>query len=154
LTGPERLTTRAEREAFRSIKRVCYAGLDSVSLRAEVVRRASPIIPAEACGMMATDPATGLFTHGWTEGLPDWFVHQYRTAVYPDEASTFVDLARSGQTTSTHDSALFLTILMLCGTVGSLDADIRVEENRQDRQDGQGKERRPKSDAEIGQRQS
>ena len=35
------LSTTAEQQAFHGVKRVCYAGLDSVTLRTELTRRAA-----------------------------------------------------------------------------------------------------------------
>lgn len=122
MTRTAKLTTRAERESLRSIKRICYAGLDSTSLRQEVALRAAAVLPADGCGLMSTDPATGLFTHGWTTGLPERFVTEYRSTVYPDEATTFLDLARSGRTTGRRDSAEFLSLLRGAGFEHSLHA--------------------------------
>jgi DNA-binding CsgD family transcriptional regulator len=100
VTQAIRLTTRAERETLRSIKRVCYAGLDSLTLRQEVGRRAAAIVPTEACGLAATDPETGLFTHGWIDGIPDRLIQEYMETFYPDEVTALLDLAVSGETTS------------------------------------------------------
>lgn len=101
VTPHDRLTTRKEREALRSIKRVCHAGLDSIALRAEVARRAAAIVPTEACGLAATDPETGLFTHGWIDGIPDGLIREFMEVTYLDEVSDFLDLAASGETTTT-----------------------------------------------------
>lgn len=94
----ERLTTRKEREVLRSIKRACYAGLDSVTLRAEVARSAAAIVSTEACGLAATDPETGLFTHGWIDGIPDPLMQEFTESFYLDEVADFLDLAASGET--------------------------------------------------------
>lgn len=94
----ERLTTRKEREVLRSIKRACYAGLDSVTLRAEVARSAAVIVSTEACGLATTDPETGLFTHGWIDGIPDRLMQEYTESFYLDEVTDFLDLAASGET--------------------------------------------------------
>jgi DNA-binding CsgD family transcriptional regulator len=106
-----RLTTRAERESFRSIRRACYAGLDSITLREEVARRAAGVVPTDACALTATDPDTGLFTHGWVDGLPQSFVRSYLTHLYPEEAVQFIDLARSGRTSSTARSGAYGAVL-------------------------------------------
>jgi DNA-binding CsgD family transcriptional regulator len=100
----EQLTTRKEREALRSIKRACYAGLDSIALRSEVARRVARIVPTEACGLAATDPETGLFTHGWIDGIPDRLLQEYMEAHYLDEVADFLDLAASGATATTQIS--------------------------------------------------
>jgi DNA-binding CsgD family transcriptional regulator len=127
MTHAVRLTTRAEREALRSIKRACYAGLDSLTLRQEVGRRAAAIVPAEAYALMATDPETGLFTHGWGERLPESLVQNYATSIYPDQAHEFMDLARSGLTTSTENSDAFQVVLREDGLEHALHAALCAE---------------------------
>ncbi|MEX2570013.1 MAG: helix-turn-helix transcriptional regulator, partial [Gemmatimonadota bacterium] len=104
-------TTRGERDALRAVKRVCHAGLDTISLRQELARQTASVVPTEATSIVATDPDTGLFVHGWMTGLSDGLVHDYMTQVYPLEITEYFDLARSGRTTSTINSALFLDML-------------------------------------------
>jgi DNA-binding CsgD family transcriptional regulator len=117
----ERLTTSAEREAFQSVKRACYAGLDSVTLRTEVARRAAGIVPFDAQSFSTTDPDTGLLTHGVGEGLSMRFVQAYLYEVYPhEEAMTTLDLVRSGRTVSTSDSHAFRDILRVEGLAHEL----------------------------------
>jgi DNA-binding CsgD family transcriptional regulator len=101
MTQTERFTTRKEREVLRSIRRTCYAGLDSVTLRGRVATLAAAIVPTEACGLAATDPETGLFTHGWIDGIPDGLIEEYVETSYVEEVAGFLDLAASGETTST-----------------------------------------------------
>lgn len=127
MTQAVRLTTRAEREALRSIRRVCYAGLDSLTLRQEVGRRAAEIVPAEAYALMATDPETGLFTHGWGERLSERFVERYVTTVYPEEVTGFIDLARSGLTVSTESSGPFMDVLRADGLEHAMHAALCVD---------------------------
>jgi DNA-binding CsgD family transcriptional regulator len=114
-TVPVRLTTRTEREALRSVRRVCYAGLDSLTLRQELGRCVAPVVPFEACAFMSTDPETGLFTHGWGERLPESLVQNYMSRVYPQEIVHFVDLARSGETVSMRRSDALLGVLREVG---------------------------------------
>jgi DNA-binding CsgD family transcriptional regulator len=97
MTQSVRPTTRPEREAFRSIKRACYAGLDSASLRREVARRTAGVVPVDAYALMSTDPETGLFTHGVLERLPERFVRTFMDDFYLDEVIRFAELARSGR---------------------------------------------------------
>jgi hypothetical protein len=97
----ERLTTRKEREVLRSVRRVCYAGLDSVALRERVATLTEAIVPTEACGFSTTDPETGLFTHGWIEAIPDRLIQEYVQTSYLDDVTGFVDLALSGKITTT-----------------------------------------------------
>ncbi|MBW3630591.1 MAG: hypothetical protein KY464_15010 [Gemmatimonadetes bacterium] len=59
------------------------------------------IVPTEACGLAATDPETGLFTHGWIDGIPDRLIQEYTQTFYLDEVMDFLDLAASGETTTT-----------------------------------------------------
>ncbi|HEV2148363.1 MAG TPA: helix-turn-helix transcriptional regulator [Longimicrobiaceae bacterium] len=127
MTQAVRLTTRAERETLRSIRRACYAGLDSLTLRQEVGMRAAAIVPSEAYALMATDPETGLFTHGWGERLSDSFVQSYVTRVYPDEVVEFIDFARSGGVVSTENSDPFLEVLRADGLEHALHAVLAVE---------------------------
>lgn len=112
MTRSERPTTRAEREALRAVRRVCHSGLDSVTLREEVARRVEAVVPVEARALVATDPDTGLFTHGWVEGLPGRFVRSYMTALYPEEITDFLDLARTGRTASTEHSDTYRDALL------------------------------------------
>lgn len=93
-----RLTTRRERDALRSIKRICYSGADSISLRARVAELASAVVPVEACGFATTDPDTGLFTHGWIDGIPAGFLREYMATSYLDGVIDLLDLAASGRT--------------------------------------------------------
>jgi DNA-binding CsgD family transcriptional regulator len=115
VTQSDRLTTRIEREALRSIRRACHAGLDSITLREQVARRAAPIVPTEACGLVTTDPETGLFTHGWMEGIPEGFTEEYVAEFYLDEVIDFLDRARSGRTTFTGCSTAYQGLLRAHG---------------------------------------
>jgi DNA-binding CsgD family transcriptional regulator len=125
-----RLTTRAEREALRSVRRVCYSGLDSLTLRQELGLRVAPVVRFEACAFMNTDPETGLFTHGWGERLPESLVENYMSSVYPQEIVHFVDLARSGETVSTHRSDALLGVLRDVGLELVMHAVFTVEDAR------------------------
>jgi DNA-binding CsgD family transcriptional regulator len=115
MTREDRLTTRAEREAFREIRRVCCAGLDSTTLRQEVGRRAGAVVPVEAYALMSTDPETGLFTHGLLERMPEAFVQRFIREFYVDEAIAFLDVARSGGGLSTWSSGAYLEALRAHG---------------------------------------
>jgi DNA-binding CsgD family transcriptional regulator len=107
----ERLTTRAERAAACAVKRACHAGLDSVALREEVVRRSAAVVPTDACSVVATDPDTGLFVHGWLEQVPERLVERYMAELYPREAADYLDLAHSGRVITTRNSRAFLAML-------------------------------------------
>jgi DNA-binding CsgD family transcriptional regulator len=123
-----RLTTRAERQALGAVRRACYAGLDSLALRQEIGQRVAPIVRSEACAFMSTDPETGLFTHGWGQGLPESLVDNYMSTVYPQEIINFVDLARSGQTVSTYRSHALRELLRSVGLDLVMHAVFTVDE--------------------------
>jgi DNA-binding CsgD family transcriptional regulator len=111
MTQTVQLTTRAEREALRAIRRACAAGLDSVTLRQEVARHAEPVLPSEACGMATIDPDTGLFTHAWLRSMPEGLIRSYMRLVYPFEAEEFIDRARTGMVTKTEISEVYQDVL-------------------------------------------
>ncbi len=80
---------------FRSVKRVCYAGLDSVTLRREVAARVAPAVAYEAYAFSTTDPDTALMTHVVAHGVPDLLVRDYTGRLYPQECARLaMDLAR------------------------------------------------------------
>lgn len=84
--------------AFRSAKRACYAGLDSVSLRRELARRISSAIPMEAYSFSITDPDTGLMTHAVGEGISPGLMRAYLERVYPyEDALRYLDTVRCGE---------------------------------------------------------
>ena len=85
-------------DAFRSIKRVCYAGLDTITLRREIALRVAPIVPYDAYAFSTTDPDTGLLTHTVAEGVPGPMMLAYCSHYYPFEAALVVlDIARTAQ---------------------------------------------------------
>ena len=101
-----------EEAVFRSVKRACYSGLDSISLRAEVAHRIAPFIAYEAYSFTTTDPDTGLLTHALGEGLPEGLARAYVGVVYPSEqASLILDRLRTGEVVTTATSDLFTELL-------------------------------------------
>lgn len=83
--------------ALRSIKRVCHAGLDSVTLRREVVARAARVVAFDAHAFSTCDPDTGLITHTLADGVPGPLARVYVERLYPDECARLaVDMARRG----------------------------------------------------------
>lgn len=91
------LTTPTEQQVFQSVKRLCYAGLDSVTLRTEVARRVERVIPTDAANFSTMDPETGLLAHGISTNLSEPFVCDFLGHLYPDdEAVRCLDQARSG----------------------------------------------------------
>jgi DNA-binding CsgD family transcriptional regulator len=92
------LTPSAEQQVFQSAKRLCYAGLDSVTLRTELARRVERVIPTDASNFCTTDPETGLLTHGITTNLAEPFLCEFLGSLYPDdEAIGCIDQHRAGQ---------------------------------------------------------
>jgi DNA-binding CsgD family transcriptional regulator len=101
-----------EAAAFRSVKRVCYAGLDSVSLRTEVARRLALVVPFSAYAFTTMDPDTGLLTHAVGEKVPEGVVREYVEVLYPQqEAMRVLDRVRSGATVVTSTSELFTELI-------------------------------------------
>ncbi|HEU4630561.1 MAG TPA: helix-turn-helix transcriptional regulator [Gemmatimonadaceae bacterium] len=91
------LSTMAEQQAFQSVKRACYAGLDSVTLRVEVARRVARVVPSDENYFWTLDPETGLVSHGIAQNpstrlLADFVGHHYPD----DEATQVIDQARAG----------------------------------------------------------
>jgi DNA-binding CsgD family transcriptional regulator len=82
---------------FRSIQRVCAAGLDSVSLRRELAQRIAPAVPYDAYAFSTCDPDTGLMAHTVAQGIPPALGRAYVERVYPMECATLAaDLSRRG----------------------------------------------------------
>lgn len=93
---------------------MCASGMDSVSLRREVLRHVRRAIPAEACFFNTLDPATGLITHGLGEGAPPELMREFFGVVYPQgEAERIIDLARSGEVVA-HNASEELRRLFAC----------------------------------------
>lgn len=92
------LSTIAEQQAFQSVKRACYAGLDSVTLRVEVARRVERVVPADESYFWTLDPETGLVNHGVARGQPNARIFsEFVGHHYPDdEAASVIDQARAG----------------------------------------------------------
>ena len=110
------LYVAAEREAYRSVRRACNAGLGTAVLRAEVRRRITRLIPAEASYVSTLDPRTGRLTSLSGEGAPVEIERQYVEYVYPraDSAPT-VELARSDRRVTTESSGEMATLMREAG---------------------------------------
>jgi DNA-binding CsgD family transcriptional regulator len=72
-------------QIFNSVKRACYAGLDSVTLRRTVSDRLSRAIPFDGYAFGTTDPDTNLLSHIVVEGLPSRMAEQFIRELYPWE---------------------------------------------------------------------
>jgi DNA-binding CsgD family transcriptional regulator len=74
-------------EAYRAVKRICHAGLDSVALRTSLAQRIQSVVPFEAYAFSTTDPDTGLLTHTVAHGVPDDMLRAYCSYFYPYETA-------------------------------------------------------------------
>lgn len=82
---------------FRTVKRLCYAGLDSVTLRREVAARIVPRLGFDAHAFSTCDPDTGLMTHTVAEGVPPDLARLYLEELYPHHCACLtMDLPRVG----------------------------------------------------------
>ena len=91
------LSTATEQQVFQSVKRVCYAGLDSATLRAELVRRVERVVPTDQSHFWTLDPDTGLVTHGVSRNPSASLLAEFLGHLYPDdEALAVIDQARAG----------------------------------------------------------
>jgi DNA-binding CsgD family transcriptional regulator len=106
----------AEASVYQSVRRSCYAGLDSVTLRLEVARRIGRLIPFDAHNLATTDPDTGLFTHAVAAGIPAslneaWLGHLYPFRV----AAEIIDMARAGEVATASVDSEVMEILRPAG---------------------------------------
>lgn len=109
-------TRTQEAGVMRSVQRICYAGLDSITLRTEVARRIAPVVPYGAYSFSTVDPDTGLFTHAVGEGIPEGVVRAYLEVLYPEEqAMRVLDRARVRETVTTSTSDLFSEVIRAQG---------------------------------------
>ncbi|HEU4563649.1 MAG TPA: helix-turn-helix transcriptional regulator [Gemmatimonadaceae bacterium] len=90
-------STATEQQVFQSVKRVCYAGLDSVALRAELARRVERVVPTDQSHFWTLDPDTGLISHGVARNPSPRLLAEFVGHHYPDdEATQVIDQARAG----------------------------------------------------------
>jgi DNA-binding CsgD family transcriptional regulator len=84
-------------QTFRAVKRDCYAGLDSVTLRRRVAERVAGVIPFDSYGFGTTDPDTGVLSHMVAQ-MPADLALAYIDRLYPYEAARHaIDAARRGR---------------------------------------------------------
>lgn len=82
---------------IRSVKRACYSGLDSVSLRREIAERMAPVVRFDAHAFSTCDPDTGIVAHTVAHGIPGGLARDYVERIYPQAcAGIAVDMARKG----------------------------------------------------------
>lgn len=86
----------SEQQVFQSIKRACYAGLDSVTLRVEVSRRVQRVVPTDQDHFWTVDPETGLISDGVARNPMPGLITEYVGHHYPDDDATqLIDHARA-----------------------------------------------------------
>jgi DNA-binding CsgD family transcriptional regulator len=71
----------------RSIERVCAAGLDSASLRREIIARVLPVLGFDAYAFSTCDPETGLLAHTIADGIPGDLGKQFAEDFYAEECA-------------------------------------------------------------------
>ncbi len=84
---------------FEEIKRLCYAGLDEISLMEQALERLRRLIPFEAYCVHRDDPYSGLMTRVTTDGifLTEGLHSLYMQQVYFEEDYFFMrEMARGG----------------------------------------------------------
>ncbi len=88
----------AIRRTEQAIIRVCHAGLDSQTLRVEVINRLRKVIPADALFCATVDPATLLFTGSMVEEIPEYATPAFLANEFlQDDVNKFVHLARAAR---------------------------------------------------------
>jgi len=96
----------AEREAYRSVRRACDAGLDSTTLRIELARCVRRLIPAEASYFGSVNRHTGLLDDLVGEDASAGIEWDLVEASYSlTDAERAIDLARSGRVVDTSSSS-------------------------------------------------
>jgi DNA-binding CsgD family transcriptional regulator len=74
---------------FLAIRRICYAGLDSVTLRLRAAERLSAAMPIAAYAFATTDPDTALLNHMVSDRMPSTMARHFVEHVYPHEGALF-----------------------------------------------------------------
>jgi DNA-binding CsgD family transcriptional regulator len=105
-----------EARAFRSVKRICYAGLDSITLRSEVGSRLSKVVPSDAWTMATVDPDTALFTHSLSTGVPADLAGAWVRQLYPlEEAAAIIRQSRARDPVTTASASMTTDLLRAAG---------------------------------------
>jgi hypothetical protein len=80
------ITATQEDRVFVEVKRLCNAGLDETTLLPKVLECLRQAVPAEACCFSVTDPASGLMTRAFVEGMGgEKGAHVFFERVYLEE---------------------------------------------------------------------
>src|SRR5689334_12006868 len=78
---------------FMGIRRVCYAGLDSVTLRQRAAERLAAAMPIAAYAFATTDPDTALLNHMVSDRMPSTMARHFVEHLYPSEGALFATRA-------------------------------------------------------------
>lgn len=78
---------------FMGIRRVCYAGLDSVTLRQRAAERLTAAMPIAAYAFATTDPDTALLNHMVSDRMPSTMARHFVEHLYPSEGAFFATRA-------------------------------------------------------------
>jgi DNA-binding CsgD family transcriptional regulator len=82
---------------YRSVKRLCYAGLDSVTLRTQAMERIGRALDYDSHAFGTTDPDTGLLNHFVARDMPAALALAYVDRIYPWSSARYtIDAARRG----------------------------------------------------------
>lgn len=83
---------------YRSVTRVCQAGLDSVTLRREIAARIAGAVTIDAHVFGTIDPDTGILNHLVAADVPPALAVEYAALLYPTATAThLMDAARAGR---------------------------------------------------------
>lgn len=84
------------KEVEQEIQRLCYSGLDSVTLRRTVMQRLCQLVPFDGCCWGTIDPDTLLITSEVSQGIPDFaFAPVAENEYLIEDVNKFSQLARS-----------------------------------------------------------
>ena len=90
------LDNRSVANARQDIVKLCHSGLDSLTLRVEVIRRMQGIVPIDAFWFATADPTTLLFTSSAIQAIPEWATPLFIANEFlQDDVNKFVGLAKS-----------------------------------------------------------
>ena len=127
---------RVRRQAERAIVRLCHAGIDSRTLRLEVLRQLRKVVPADALFCATVDPATLLFTGSVVEEIPEHATQAFlANEFFQDDVNKFAELARAARPVrglyeatrgAPTESARYREILAPLGFGDELRAALRV----------------------------
>lgn len=108
-----------EERAFGEVKRLCYAGLDTTTLRLEAAEVLRCVVPFERHCLFTSDPMSGLPTDVVVEGLREGEMRFFlENIMFEDDVNTYDWMVRSRRSVA----------LLSEGTDGRLDRALRHRE--------------------------